>query len=282
VRRFAIMSRLSFARVPLFALVMTGAASIGCSAIPVHMHTESHVQHMDGTVEHKSSDWHGTLDQLPAQLAKAGKELGEVTAKMAKELTDVPPPGKVEMKDLSPELAKYQGKRGADFLSTAKDEDGKPITFSYVRLGVREYDEFFKTSQEIYALLYETTQVIGQMRQVSAKLLDTKPDAAGDLKATVTKALRSEGDEKLSGTLRSLEEMGATLATLVPQIVNKLGKLVSTGEALVASAASSLTNPKIVTHLGLVKDGLVSSIKVVKESGSLMVTFSKDLAGFKA
>src|SRR4051812_14165826 len=104
------------------AVLAAAAVSIGCDQIPVHMHTESHIQHADGTAEHKSSDWHGTLDQLPAQLGKAGKELGEVTAKMAKELTDVPPPGKVELKDLAPELAKYQGKRGEDFLVMAKDD----------------------------------------------------------------------------------------------------------------------------------------------------------------
>jgi hypothetical protein len=269
------------ARALLLPLLVAGAAGIGCDQIPVHMHTESHVQHMDGTVEHKSSDWHGTLDQLPAQLSKAGKELGEITAKMAKELTDVPPPGKVELKDLSPQLAKYQGQRGADFLATAKDEKGNPITFTYVRLGVQQYDEFFKTSQEIYALLYETTQVVSQMRQMAAKALDTKVDASAELKAEVDRALHAEGEGKGLGVrLRSLAEMGHTLSILLPAIVDKLGKLVSTGEALVMSAASSITSPKIVTHLGLVKEGLVSSIKVVKESGSLMVTFSKDLAGF--
>jgi hypothetical protein len=236
---------------------------------------------MDGTSEHKSSDWHGTLDQLPAQLGKAGKELGEITAKMAKELTDVPPPGKVELKDLSPELGKHQGQRGRDFLVTAKDDKGEPITFAYVRLGVPSYDEFFKTAQEIYALVYETTQIVGQMRQVSAKMLDTTVDASADLKVAVDKAMKAEGDAKLSHRLRTLSEMAQTLAVLVPQIVDRLAKLVSTGEALVAGAASSITNPKVVTHLGLVKDGLVDSIKVIKESGGLMVTFSKDLSGFK-
>jgi len=261
-------------------LALASAAAIGCDQIPVKMHTESHVQHMDGTVEHKSSDWEGTLDQLPAQLGKAGKELGEVTAKLGKELTEVPPPGKVELKDLSPELAKYQGQRGADFLTTAKDDKGHPITFEYVRLGVPSYDEFFKTSQEIYALVYQTTQVIGQMRQVSAKILDAKVDASADLKAAVAKAKGAGGDAKLAASLQSLEEMAQTLSVLVPQIAQKLGKLVQAGEALVAGAASSLTNPKVATHLGLVKDGLVSSIKVVKESGGLMVGFSKDLSGF--
>lgn len=254
--------------------------AVGCSAIPVQMHTETHIQHADGTVEHKSSDWHGTLDQLPEQLGKAGAELGDATAQMAKELTDVPPPGKVELKDLSPGLARYQGKRGADFLSTAKDADGKPISFEYVRLGQPEFDEFFKTTQEIHALVYQTTQVISQMKQLSATLLDAKIEGGANLRAEVDNALRAEGDGKLLASLRAMDEMAQSLAELVPQIAQKLGKLVQTGQALVASAPTAIANPKVLAHLDLVKKGLVSSVKVLEESGSLLVGFGKDLSGF--
>ena len=52
------------------------------------------------------------------------------------------------------------------------------------------------------------------------------------------------------------------------------------GQALVASAPTAITNPKVVAHLDLVKKGLVSSVKVLEESGSLMVGFTKDLSGF--
>jgi hypothetical protein len=262
------------------ALSALAALSLGCSAIPVKMHTETHIQHADGTATHESSDWEGTLDELPEQLGKAGSQLGDVTAKMAKELTDVPPPGTVELKDLAPALAKYQGRRGADFLVSAKDDKGKPISFSYVRLGVPEYDEFFKTSQEIHALVYQATQVIGQMRLLSSKLTGTKIDASANLSAEVDKALHADADASLVGNLRAMQEMAQALASLVPQLVNKVGKLVSAGEALVASAATSLTNPKVVTHLDLVKDGLVTSVKVIKESGVLMVDLSKSLSGF--
>jgi hypothetical protein len=266
---------------PVVVLGAVAPFAIACDKIPVHMHTETHIQHMDGTSEHKSSDWHGTLDQLPAQLSKAGKELGDVTAKMAKELTDVPPPGKVALGDLAAPLANYQGQHGADFLIDAKDDSGKPIPFSYVRLGVPSYDDFFKTAQEIYALLYQTTQVVGQMRQVAGKILDTKVDANTELKAAVDKALAGSTDSGLTTPLQSFADMATTLATLLPQIASKLAKLVQTGEGLVAGAASSITNPKVVAHLDLVKEGLVDSVRVVKESGSLMATFAKDLAGYK-
>ncbi len=267
---------------PWIGLVVAGC-TMGCASIPVHMHTESHIQHLDGTSEHKSSDWEGTLDQLPAQLSKAGAELGAVTSQMVKELTDVPPPGTVELKDISPGLARYQGKRHYDFLTAAKDDAGKPITFTYVRLGVREFDEFFKTAQEIYALIFETTQVVGQLRKDSAKLLDTKVDASAELKATVDKAIGAGGeDAELTGRVKKLADVATILGTLIPQLVSKVGKLVQTGEALVASAATTLTNPKVLAHLDLVKTGLVDSVKVIKESGGTLVAFSKDLTNFKA
>jgi hypothetical protein len=263
----------------ILALVSLGTVA-GCGAIPIQMHTESHVQHMDGTVDHKSSDWQGTLDQLPAQLDKAGGELGDVTAKMVKELTEVPAPGKVELKDLSPELSKYQGQRGADFLVTARDDKGEPIKFEYVRLGQAEFDDFFKTTQEIYALVYQTTQVISQMKQIAGKLLDAKVEGGANLHAQVDKALHAEAEGSIVADLRMMQDMGSALATLVPQIAAKLGKLVQTGQALVMAAPTALTNPKVVAHLGLVKKGLLSSAKVLTESGSLMVGFTKDLSGF--
>lgn len=255
-------------------------ASVGCSSIPVQMHTTTHIQHADGTVEHKETHWQGTLDQLPAQLGKAGKELGAVTAQMAKELTDVPPPGQVALDDLHPSLAKYKGKEEADFLVNAKDDGGKPITFQYVRLGVPQYDDFFKTSQEIDALVYQTTQVIGQMRQLAAKINGSSVDAGAEVKTSVDKALGAGGEAALTAKLQALAEEAQTLAVLVPQIAQKIAKLVQTGEALVAGAAASITNPKVVAHLDLVKTGLVDSVKVIKESGSIMAGFAKDLGGF--
>jgi hypothetical protein len=257
------------------------ATTVGCSAIPVEMHTSTTIQHSDGRVEHKETHWHGTLDQLPAQMGKAGKEMGAVTAQMVKELTDVPPPGEVQLEDLDPSLAKYKGKKGQDFLAHAKDDDGKKIEFKYVRLGVPQYDDFFKTAAEIYALVYQTTQIVGHMRQASGAILSTNVDASADLKATVDKALgKGDADAEVTSRLQLYVEQGQTLAVLVPQIAQKIAKLIQTGEALVASAATSLTNPKVIAHLDLVKTGLVDSVKVVKESGGLMVGFTKDLTGF--
>jgi hypothetical protein len=263
--------------------VLLVGAALGCSSIPVQMHTTTHIQHADGTVEHKETHWQGTLDQLPAQLGKAGEELGAVTAKMAKELTDVPPPGQVKLGDLHPALKKHEGEKGTDFLVDAKNPDGTPIDFKYVRLGVPSYDEFFKTSQEIYALVYQTKQTVHRMREASAKVLDAKIDAQADVKAQVDKAIAQGGaDADIVAELKNLSEVSQQLSVLVSQIAQKISKLVSAGQSLVAGAASSITNPKVVAHLDLVKEGLTDSVKVIQESGSLVVSFSKELAGFSS
>jgi hypothetical protein len=263
--------------------ILALGASLGCSSIPVQMHTTTHIQHADGTVEHKETHWKGTLDQLPAQLGKAGEELGSVTAKMAKELTDVPPPGQVKLGDLHPTLKKHEGEKGTDFLVEAKNADGTPIEFKYVRLGVASYDEFFKTAQEIYALVYQTKQTVHRMREASAKVLDTKVDATADVKAQVDKALaQGSADADIVAELKNLSEVSQQLSVLVSQIAQKISKLVSAGQSLIAGAAGSITNPKVVTHLDLVKEGLTDSVKVIQESGSMVVSFSKELAGFSS
>src|SRR6185369_9117707 len=95
------------------------------------------------------------------------------------------------------------------------------------------------------------------------------------------KAMGSANAEgEMSVKLKTFAEQSQTLGILVSQIAQKITKLVQTGEGLVASAATSITNPKVVAHLDLVKTGIVDSVKVIKESGSLMVGFSKDLSGF--
>jgi hypothetical protein len=266
---------------------LTAALTCGCGAIPVQMHTSTTIRHSDGTVEHKETHWKGTLDQLPAQLSKAGDELAEVTGKMAKELTDVPPPGKVKLSDLGPGMQAFEGNPGTDFLSIAKDDDGKPIDFSYVRLGQPSYDDFFRDAQLMYATVYQADQTVHRMRELSGQLLHEKVDASASVSEAVGRALKIDagGDADVQAQVDQLQQMqklAASLATLVSQFASRVGKLMSDGEHLIAGAAASLTNPKVVTHLGLVKEGLGDSVKVVKDSGVLVVKLAKDLGGFAA
>jgi len=261
--------------------LVAGALALGCSHIPVQMHTEMHIQHADGTVEHKETHWHGTLDQLPAEVSRASKDLWKVTAELIKVLTDVPPPGHVTLHDLSPGLAKFEGRPETDFLMQAKTPEGKPIKFTYVKLGVPQFDDFFKLAQEIHALLWQTTQTITNMRSLAGAVLDTKIEPGAQLKVEVEKALgQASVDTKLVAQLKLFHELAMSLGTLVPEIITKVPKLLTTGEELVKSAPTAIVNPKVLAHLDLVKTGIVDSGKVIKESGEVLVRFAKDLTGY--
>jgi hypothetical protein len=267
----------------ILGLAATVAAASACNMIPVQMHTSTTIQHADGTVEHSETHWQGTLDQLPAQLSKAGGELARVTGKMVKELTDVPPPGKVQLADLGPGLQTYQGNPQCDFLINAKDDDGNPIDFQYVQLGAPSYDQFFKDAQVIYAIVYQADQTVHRMVELASKLTNQKVDASAQLSAAVNQAVTgsaSADNQGLVDQLKQLQQMAATLGSLVATFASKITKLVSDGQALITGAAASLTNPKVVTHLGLIKDGLGDSVKVIKNSGELIVKLAGELGGF--
>ncbi|HQY61657.1 MAG TPA: hypothetical protein PK141_09715 [Polyangiaceae bacterium] len=264
--------------VKTFAPIVLATSALGCAAIPVHMHTETTMVGADGKLEHTSRDWEGTLDQLPGELARAGAELGHLTTKLAKQLTDVPPPGKVKLRDLGPGLERFEASADTNFLLGAKTESGEKEDFEYVRLGVESYDEFFRTAQELHALTWQATQTTSHMRQFAGRATKEKLSPGADLKAAVSKAsgMNAQAKTKLTG----LADMSVVLGTLVPQMAAKSASLVTAGEKLVAGAPASLTNPKVVTHLGLVKKGLLASISVVRESGAAMVGLGADLAPF--
>lgn len=256
-------------------------AATGCSAIPVKMNTSMTVRHSDGTVEHKETHWEGTLDQLPAQLSKTGGELADVTGKMVKELTDVPPPGKVQLGDLGPGLQSFQGNPQCDFLVSAKDDDGKPIDFQYVQVGQPSYDQFFKDAQVVYAIVYQADQTVHRLRELAARISGQKVDPSAELNSVVSQAMQNNDpdSQSLVSELKQVQQLGVSLASLVSQFASRVTKLVSDGEQLVAGAASSLTNPKVLTHLGLVKKGLVDSVSVIKDSGEMLAKLAGQLGG---
>lgn len=67
---------------------------------------------------------------------------------------------------------------------------------------------------------------------------------------------------------------------LPSQFVAQTEHLVATGQALITNAPSSLTNPKVVAHLDLVKEGLTDSVKVIGASAGELKELGKSLAGF--
>jgi hypothetical protein len=222
------------------------------------------------------------IEDMPAAVSEAADEMAEVTAKLIKKLTDVPPPGKVKLGDLGAGFKDFEGKKDFDFLIQAKEGE-KPIEFQYVQIGVPDYDKFFRTTAEIYALTYQTRQALARMRMLASVVLNEDIDAKASVSASVSRALGAKGDADVEvvGKLEQLKAIGPMLASVVPAIVDKVGTLVSTGQKLILGAAAAITNPKVVLHLGLIKEGLGDSVKVIQESGKNLGGIVSDVAGFE-
>ncbi len=270
----------------VLAGLTVGFLSLGCEHIPVQMHTSMTVQHSDGTVDHKETHWQGSLAQLPGHMEELGHDLTMITNELElqlKKLTEVPPPGKVALKDLSPGFAKYEDDANVNFVGHAIDAKTKePIPFEYVKIGVADYDGFFQSAQEIYALVYECTEAISQMRQLAAKILDSGVDAKVELWAQIDKVRAkiqggAEVDSELIARFNTLVDLGAVMVQLVPVVGQKAIKLAQQGQALVMNAQSAITNPKVLLHLPLIKKGVIASAKAMKDSGEVLVDFGQKM-----
>jgi hypothetical protein len=230
------------------------------------------------------------LEDLPAALEQAGTHLSQTTHALKKALVDAPPPGEVRLRDLSPTLARYEGQKDRDFLAAARTEwraqprEGESAPFTYVRIGVRSYDDFFRRAAELHATAYQIRQVAGRARRLAAAVLDTPPDARTALNELVRRALKAPRRGQaasLASQLEGLRDLLAQSAELAPRVVERTQGLVAAGQGLVAGAAASLTDPRTVLHLDLVKQGLEESISVVGESASLLTELVSELTGLE-
>lgn len=221
------------------------------------------------------------VSELPDDLKKASSELESAAAQLKRKLTDVPPPGTVTLNSLGHGLERFERDKDCNFLVGAKKPDGTPEDFTYVRIGVDSYDDFFRTAQELHALTYQAKKTIARIRTLSNQVLGRPIDAGANLRVALDRAkVTATGQSKTD--LENVGELAAVLATSISEIVAKTDALVTSGKRLVGNAPSDLTNPKLVIHLGLVKRGLVASTSVVEQSGVAMADLMKDLGPFRA
>lgn len=235
-------------------------------------------QHVD---EHGPDVGEDVFEDMPAELGSATTELAETVTQLVKEIGELPAPGKIELKDVAPDLAAFQGKRGADFLAFAHDAKGKALAFQYVKIGVPEYDDFFRAAEETYAAAYQATQVLANAKRLASKALGTKIEPGPDFKNQVAAAIAKGGPPAQVEELKALDQIAKSLAKILPDMQAKISKLLAAGEALVAAAPSSITNPKVVAHIGKVKEGVTRSAHLIKASGGLLTNLAKDFSSFK-
>ena len=266
-----------FQTAKLFALGLALAVS-GCDMIKMHgvVKTTTVIDGKETTKERKFE----SLEEMPAALKAGAGDMADTTEELAKKLTEAPPPGQVKLSDLSKSLEPYESNPELNFLAKAKNADGTPIEFKYVRIGVPSYDQFFQKSAELFALMYQLKQTTHRLREISAAVLDKKDEASGTLGDLVKEALAAEppaGKEGLVKELKELKEITAMLAPACLEMVKKTQELVSAGQQLIAGAASSITNPKTALHLDLIVKGLKQSVGLVTESAGLLKDVSAEI-----
>jgi hypothetical protein len=197
------------------------------------------------------AEFEDAMGEVATDFSDVAKEAGKTTHELAKALVEAPPPGTVKLGDISPDLQKYEGNERFDFVHAARQKPGIPYDFTYVRIGVASYDDFFRTAAELYAIAFqiqETTRRLGKAREAK---MDQEEGEAG-------------------AYFKDLETLARLVGAQGAQLVSKTAELVSRGQALIASAPTSILNPKTVLHMDLIVAGLEQSIGLIKESAGLI------------
>lgn len=260
--------------------LMALGSALGCDMIKVQGVVKTTVM-QDGQTTTKEHHF-DKLEDMPKAFDAAADDLGETTDKLIKELTEAPPPGKVKLGDLSPALKEHENSPAIDFLARQTKETGKDTEFSYVRIGVKSYDDFFQKTAEMHALAFQAKQMVHRLKTLSVKVLG-KADvdlAKGALKAAVEAALKTEPTSENQGDLdelQELEKMTTAIASTVVAFAQKTQELVAAGQQLVTGAPASITNPKTALHLDLIVKGLKQSVELVGKSGELLAEVAGEI-----
>ncbi len=265
------------------ALLAFCLALPGCHLIKVNAKVNT-VTNINGETTKRSWKFKGTLDELPAALNEAYavfEETGKELTAALEEAIKLPPAGKIRLRHISPKLKGFEGRDGVDFLNGPEARKaGK--TFEYVRIGVPQVDQFFEASTSLYASAWQTRQSLHRASELVSKLKDADVDVGGQLIEEIASALKvktTSANKPLKKKLRDLRAAIEILATVVPGMVQQVQKIVATGQALVVSAPTLITNPKVLLHIDAVKEGLVQSVEVVVQAGELLVGVVSEVFG---
>jgi len=270
-------SRVTFALAALLIL----ALAPGCSLFKVQGSGYVKATYGDETLVDKKVEF-DSLEELPGAMKELGGAMAQTTELLVEKLVEAPPPGEVKLADIDPSLAQLENDPTVNFLLAAKSLE-PPIEFKYVQIGVPSYDEFFRKSAELYAVMYQTKQTIHNLRILAATRAGQTQLPTGPVKnavdAALTAAMTPEGLQ-VDAKLRGLANVAMTVARSARSTVTAVQELIAAGQQLIAAAPSSITNPKTVLHLDLIVQGLGQSLQMVGESGKILFEIVPDLAGF--
>ena len=194
---------------------------------------------------------------------------------------EVPPQGQVRLSTLAPNLAQYDGDIRYDYIAVALTKPEPEYDFKYVQLGIPQFDSFFRSSAETYATAFQLVETGRHVYLASVALGHGSADTSIEsgtkrvTKAQVEGAFANLDGATLEGTVTMRKDYHALwegIATLGAQLASKASETAQAGVALVASAPSQITNPKLLLHLDLIVKGLGQSVNLLKDSGSLIMS----------
>ena len=269
----------------VLGLAVLSSFAAACEAIGLHGKVVTSFTKNGHTTVHerKFKNWdefEDAMGEVGTDFSEFAKEVGAVTAKLIRKLTDVPPPGKVRLGQLDPSLQQFEGNIKYDYIKVATMQPNTAYDFTYVQIGMKEYDDFFRASAEMYGTAY-------QLLETGRHILLAKSAVAGEdppssiqngtkklPKLTVENALdelSSVEKPEIVEQAKQLASLYKSVVTLGADLVAKAEETVSTGVALVESAPKQILNPQLVLHLKLIVKGLAQSLDLVKDTGGLLL-----------
>lgn len=268
-------------------LQLSGLATMlsACEALGIKANivTTKTVNGETTTTVREAKNWdefEAAMGEVATNFSDFAKEVGATTAALATKLVDVPPQGEVQIGQLSPSLKPYEGDVRYDYLKVAKMNPNADYDFKYVQIGMPEYDNFFKSSAEMYATAYQLTET---GRHVFLATASAKgQEAPSDVEKGNRKIKKSEVDSALMGVeaqtaeakegLDRIKTLWLSMAELGAGLASKSAATIQAGAALVTSAPSQITNPKLVLHLDLIVKGLKQSLAMAKDTAGLLTS----------
>jgi len=275
-------SHFLLASLPLLLGGVSGCEALGIKAKVV---TTTSMNGETKTTVREAKNWDEfstVMGEVATDFSDTAKKVGESTKKMVQKLVDVPPPGKVTLADLDPTLKDLNADPRYDYLSVASARADGGYDFSYVRLGVQEFDDFFKASAELYATLYQLVETARHIKLLASEMTGDKALASFDAKSIVKSEIEASLaaiDQKnahppndptgakakeMAAQMKRLWQTSLTLATKLGPKAAELGRA---GVALAASAPSQIKNPKLLLHIKLIVKGIGQSVALVKDAG---------------
>ncbi len=267
------LSRRKLVGLAALSALTTACEAIGLKATIVSSKT---VNGKTTTKVREAKNWdefEEAMGEVATDFSDFAKEVGATTAELVKKLTDVPPPGQVKLGKLASSLKAFEGDVRYDYIKVARMNPNAEYDFSYVQIGMPEYDNFFRASAEMYGAAY---QLMETGRHVHLARYKTQGEEApsdvengekkidkNEVDAIVSELGEGEGAKKLASLWVSTAELGV-------QFASKAAETAQTGAALVASAPSQIVNPKLVLHLDLIVKGLEQSVSLVKDTGAML------------